>query len=183
MSSPDTETPHTAGERSEGTAVEPLEFLIRDFEAETDAGLVFSTWRGSRQPREVLGRLLRRCGVDVRCVVAEIAGGHDHSLYGWAAAETSGAIIWAFTVDVVRRGGVMRALLSELGVSLESPGPIPCRFWSGMAGLLAEKHSFEFAPVRAQRLAGVQLTEPEQAYLLKALSAHPAHNGNGRNGA
>lgn len=157
---------HQAAQSSE-TKRKRLQPHIRPFNGETDAGLVLTTWRESRQPMEVLRRLLRRQGLDVRCMVAALSADPGDSLYGWAAAETGGAVIWAYTVNAARRMGVMTALLDALGVDLA--GPVACRFWSPTAEAISAVRPLRFAPVKSQRLAGVALTRSEQDHLLKAV--------------
>lgn len=109
-------------------------------------GFVKSSWcHGARQPWEALASKLRR--PDVRCLVANVPG-YPSEFKGWAAADTSGLVIWAYTKDfpsTERRQGLMTALLFELGV--DPSCPTPCLYWSPWATLLATRgYRFIYAP-------------------------------------
>lgn len=118
-----------------------LDHHLVPYDAEKHSGFLFASWtHGARRARGDLSDLLR--GPAARLCVAVNPEAADVA-YGWAAvlkqAERQPAVIWVYVRNAfdgsLRRRGLMRSMLTRLGVDLAQP--IPCLEWSPFCTAIA----------------------------------------------
>ena len=118
-----------------------LAFEAVPYDRTLHEGFVRSSWcKGAREPWETLAAYLRR--PSTRCLVAHHPASSD-DLLGWAAVDTYGSVIFAYTRNLygkLRCRGLATSLLERLDVDLSQPTPL--LFWTPSAAAIARKGDY-----------------------------------------